>query len=404
MNSERRTAAAQPPRIVVVAGARPNFVKIAPLMAQLRRMGLTLADVLLVHTGQHYDEAMSDVFFDQLGIPQPDVNLEVGSGSHARQTAEIMLRFEPIVAEWKPDAIVVVGDVNSTVACTLVATKLGIRVAHVEAGLRSFDRAMPEEINRILTDAVSSYLFVTEPTAADNLLREGIDEQKIFLVGNVMIDSLRAFLPAARKTNVLRQLGLVTGHGLLSRPAPYVLLTLHRPANVDNAENLGPLLEVLAEIGTDVPVVFPAHPRTKANLERFGLASQVTSGPRILGPGVWILPPAAYLEFLYLMSEATLVLTDSGGIQEETTALGVPCLTLRDNTERPITVEEGTNVLVGTDPATILREARAVIGGHGKRGCVPKLWDGQAAQRIVSILLDRLQQDVVRAEVTTKRS
>jgi UDP-N-acetylglucosamine 2-epimerase (non-hydrolysing) len=380
-------------RILVVAGARPNFVKIAPLMAQLRSKPPVPTDVLLVHTGQHYDDAMSTVFFDQLGIPRPDVNLEVGSGSHGRQTAEIILRFEPVVTEWKPDVVMVVGDVNSTIACGLVATKLGIRVAHVEAGLRSFDRNMPEEINRVLTDSISDYLFVTEPSGVANLRREGVDERKIFLVGNVMIDSLRAFLPRARETSILRELGLVSENGAAERPKPYVLLTLHRPSNVDDPAKLGPLLRLLGEIGEHVPVIFPAHPRTKSNIQRFGLADTVRSGPQTAEPGLWILPPSAYLDFLHLMSEASLVLTDSGGIQEETTALGVPCLTLRDNTERPVTVDEGTNVLVGTNPDTILREARTILAGKGKNGRVPALWDGRAAERIVEILLDRLQRD-----------
>jgi len=362
-------------------------------MAQLRSRTAARAEVLLVHTGQHYDDAMSTVFFDQLGIPRPDVNLEVGSGSHGRQTAEIILRFEPVVMEWKPDVVVVVGDVNSTIACALVATKLGIRVAHVEAGLRSFDRDMPEEINRVLTDSISDYLFVTERNGVDNLRREGVDERKIFLVGNVMIDSLRAFLPTAKKTTILRELGLVSDSAEQSKP--YVLLTLHRPSNVDDPAKLGALLQMLGAIGEQVPIVFPAHPRTKSNIERFGLAQTVRSGPPSSEHGLWILPPSTYLDFLHLMSEASLVLTDSGGIQEETTALGVPCLTLRENTERPVTVDEGTNVLVGTDPDTILREARTILAGNGKNGRVPSLWDGCAAQRIVEILLDRLQHDRV---------
>ena len=381
------------PRILVVAGARPNFVKIAPLMSSMRTAVDSPVDVLLVHTGQHYDDAMSHVFFEQLGIPRPDMNLDVGSGSHGSQTAEIMLRFEPVVTGWRPDVVVVVGDVNSTIACTLVATKLGIRVAHVEAGLRSFDRGMPEEINRVLTDAVSNYLFVTEPSGVDNLRREGVDESRIFHVGNVMIDSLTAFLPAARKTLILRELGLVPEQDAVA-PRPYVLLTLHRPSNVDDPAKFGPLLEVLSEIAVDVPVVFPVHPRTKANLARFGFADRVRFGPPACEPGIWLLPPAGYLEFMHLMSQAALVLTDSGGIQEETTVLGVPCLTLRDNTERPVTVDEGTNTLVGSDPSRILNEARRVLAGRGKRGRVPELWDGAAAQRIVAVLLDRLRQEV----------
>lgn len=378
------------PRILVVAGTRPNFVKIAPLMKHLRQEGEAPVDVLLVHTGQHYDKAMSRVFFNQLEIPRPHVNLEVGSGSHGRQTGEIMLRFEPVVEEWKPDVVVVVGDVNSTVACALVATKFGSRVAHVEAGLRSGDRSMPEEINRLVTDAIADYLFVTEPAGVENLRREGVGDDKIFLVGNVMIDSLRSFLPAARATRILRELELVDDTGSGFGTKPFVLLTLHRPSNVDDPKKASPLFDVLEEVGRDVPIIFPVHPRTKHNLERFGFGGRLQSGPPASTPGIWLLPPAGYLEFLHLMSEATLVLTDSGGIQEETTALGVPCLTLRDNTERPITVNEGTNVLVGSDPHKILTEARAVLAGQGKRGHVPTLWDGHAAKRIVGILLDKL--------------
>jgi len=386
------------PRVLLVAGARPNFVKIAPLAAQLRPPGREArADVLLVHTGQHYDDAMSALFFEQLGIPRPDINLEVGSGSHGKQTGEIMVRFEPVVAEWKPDVVVVVGDVNSTVACALVAVKLGVRVAHVEAGLRSFDRTMPEEINRLLTDATADYLFVTEPSGVRNLRREGIAEEKIFLVGNVMIDSLRSFLPVAQRSNVLQEMRLMgdsTGPGRSAGPGkrarPFALLTLHRPSNVDEKEKLARLLDVLNLIGRQLPVIFPAHPRTQQNMERFGLAARVRTD---WGPGdcgVWMTAPIGYLEFLHLMSEATFVLTDSGGIQEETTVLGVPCLTLRENTERPITVEEGTNTLVGRDMDRIVRCAQEILAGRGKRGRVPQLWDGRAAERIVNILLEQL--------------
>jgi UDP-N-acetylglucosamine 2-epimerase (non-hydrolysing) len=382
------------PRILLVAGARPNFVKIAPLMKWLKPPERDApAEVMLVHTGQHYDDAMSATFFDQLRIPKPDVNLQVGSGSHGRQTGEIMQRFEPVVSEWKPDSVVVVGDVNSTVACALVATKLGCRVAHVEAGLRSGDRAMPEEINRVMTDAIADYLFVSEPSGIDNLRREGVAESKLFLVGNVMIDSLLTFLAPARATTILSDLGLAERTAGHSKPVPFVLLTLHRPSNVDDPGVLRPLLEVLSEVGRDVPVLFPAHPRTLGKLQKFGLGGLVRPGTPT-GPGVWILPPAGYLEFLHLMSEAALVLTDSGGIQEETTVLGVPCLTLRHNTERPITVDEGTNLLVGNDPIAILRETRSALSGGGKRGRVPPLWDGRAGKRVVDILLDQLRRDV----------
>ena len=377
-------------RILLVAGARPNFVKIAPLVNRLLAEPRQ-ADVLLLHTGQHYDDAMSRVFFDQLRIPKPDVNLEVGGGSHARQTAQIISQFEPVVLEWKPDAVVVVGDVNSTIACTLVAVKLGIRVAHVEAGLRSFDRSMPEEINRVLTDAVSDYLFVSEPSGMVNLRREGVAEDKAFLVGNVMIDSLRSFLPTARATTILTDLGL--SDATPAAPArPYLLATLHRPSNVDQAHTLGALLEVMRELANDVPVIFPAHPRTRGNIEKFGFAHLFSSRAPDSRPGLWILPPVGYLESLHLMSEATGVLTDSGGMQEETTALGVPCLTLRDSTERPITVDEGSNLLLGTDPHRILLEGRALLAGRGKRGRVPALWDGRAGERIVSTLLAELRR------------
>ena len=360
-----------PQRIILVAGARPNFVKIAPLMEQFaaaRARGAAI-ETLLVHTGQHYDAAMSNLFFEQMQIPRPDVNLEVGSGTHAQQTGEVLARFEPVVRDWKPDAVVVVGDVNSTLACALVAAKLHVRVAHVEAGLRSFDRAMPEETNRVCTDALCEWLFVTEPSGVENLHREGAAAEKIHLIGNVMIDSLRKFLPLAKQV------------AQAFRPVPpYALVTLHRPSNVDEKESLARILGVLDEIGRDIRVIFPAHPRTVERIKHFGLGAPTKQSPTIC-------PPVGYLEFLRLESEAALVLTDSGGIQEETTALGVPCLTLRENTERPITVSEGTNTLVGSDPARILAAARQILAGQSKRGRVPPLWDGRAAERIVSILL-----------------
>jgi UDP-N-acetylglucosamine 2-epimerase (non-hydrolysing) len=371
-------------RILLVAGARPNFVKIAPLAEALRRpIADGRVEMLLVHTGQHYDEAMSKLFFEQLEIPRPDVNLEVGSGSHGRQTGEVMTRFEPVVEEWKPDTVVVVGDVNSTVACAMVATKLGVRVAHVEAGLRSFDRTMPEEINRVLTDAIADELFVTEPSGVENLRREGIGEEKIHLAGNVMIDSLRRFLPIARKTNVWKEFRLGTSK---ERKQPFGLLTLHRPSNVDDPEKLGDLLEILAENGRQLPILFPAHPRTQERIRRFGFGQGVKTEWEAGDSGVWITPPIGYLEFLHLMSEASFVLTDSGGIQEETTALGVPCLTLRKNTERPITVDEGTNTLVGSDGGKIRGAVKEILAGRGKQGRIPALWDGKAAERIVGTL------------------
>ena len=374
-------------RILLVAGARPNFVKIAPLMEQLGRQDHADVQTLLVHTGQHYDDALSHVFFQQLKIPQPDVNLEVGSGSHGRQTGEIMARFEPVVTDWKPDIVVVVGDVNSTLACALVASKLGVPVAHVEAGLRSFDRTMPEEINRVLTDAISDVLFVSEPSGITNLKKEGIDESKIHFVGNVMIDSLRRFVAVARQSAVLGDLGLLQESASGARPRSFALVTMHRPSNVDSKETLAALLEALNEIGKSLPVVFPAHPRTLDRIREFDLTSRMRTVAHGANSGVVLLEPVGYLEFLHLLSEASLVLTDSGGIQEETTALGVPCLTMRDNTERPVTVREGTNQLVGSDPNRILSAARAILEGKSKAGKTPEYWDGHTAERIVSILL-----------------
>jgi UDP-N-acetylglucosamine 2-epimerase (non-hydrolysing) len=354
-------------RLVAVAGARPNFMKIAPLLRELGRR--PRFEVFLVHTGQHYDEAMSIGFFRELGIAEPDVNLGVGSGTHAEMTAEVLRRVEPILAERRPDALVVVGDVNSTLAATLAASKLGVPVAHVEAGLRSFDRGMPEEINRILTDAISRWLFVTEPAGEENLAREGVDRSRIHRVGNVMIDTLLAHAEKARERPVLSELGL--------QPGGYAALTLHRPSNVDDPERLRSLFDVLEEIHEELPIVFPAHPRTRARIER-------DLGGR--EPRLRMLDPLGYLDFLRLMMDARLVLTDSGGIQEETTVLGIPCLTLRENTERPITVDQGTNHLVGADPATIQAEVRKILDGEARRGRVPDLWDGGAAARIVDIL------------------
>ncbi len=381
-------------RALVVAGARPNFVKIAPLMERLSEArSWATAETLLVHTGQHYDEALSRSFFDQLGIPRPDINLEVGSGSHGQQSAHILSRFEPVVQDWKPDVVVVVGDVNSTLACALTAAKLCVPVAHVEAGLRSFDRTMPEEINRIVTDTLSDFLFVSEPSGVENLRREGHPAEKIHLVGNVMIDSLQKFLPRARESHILRDLRLIPH----SRPEkaeakarPFALLTLHRPSNVDEKQKLAVLFDVLNKIGQEIPIIFPAHPRTEERIERFGLTDKIRREWAEADRGLLVVPPIGYLEFLHLESKATFVLTDSGGIQEETTALGVPCLTLRENTERPITIEEGTSTLVGTNPDRILSASREILAGHGKKGRSPTLWDGHASKRIVAILLDHL--------------
>ena len=364
------------PTVLCIAGARPNFMKIAPVIAALRDTGLR---VRLVHTGQHYDEAMNDRFFTQLGIPVPDLNLEVGSLSHAVQTAEIMRRFEPVLDEERPAAIVVVGDVNSTIACALVAAKKGVPVAHVEAGLRSYDRAMPEEINRVLTDQLSDWLFITEREARDNLLREGIAADKIHFVGNVMIDTLLGH--RARAVPAAVTLSTATDpHVFLAPPVGYGVLTLHRPSNVDDLAVLTRLLRCVERISARLPLVFPVHPRTLARIEAAGL------GKLIDGPRVLCLPPQGYLEMLGLMSAARVVLTDSGGIQEETTALGVPCVTLRENTERPITVTQGTNTVVGTEPASIEQAIVNVLAHGGKAGRVPELWDGKAAQRIAAIL------------------
>ncbi|MDX9740597.1 MAG: UDP-N-acetylglucosamine 2-epimerase (non-hydrolyzing), partial [Gammaproteobacteria bacterium] len=351
-----------PSSILCVVGARPNFMKIAPIVAAIREEGAGSMEAVLLHTGQHYDAAMNDRFFSDLGIPHPDINLEVGSASHAVQTAEIMRRFEPVLHEQRPSAVLVVGDVNSTIACALVAAKEGVRVIHVEAGLRSFDRAMPEEINRVLTDQISDLLFTTERHARDNLEREGIAADRIHFVGNVMIDTLRRNLVrAVPAADTVAAAGLALARGA-NEEAAYAVVTLHRPSNVDDPAILGDLLGALCEIASSLPVVFPMHPRTRARIEEFGMRSMLDH------PGLLVLPPVGYLEMLGLARDARLVLTDSGGLQEETTALGVPCLTLRNNTERPITVQEGTNQVVGQDPALILAAFRDVMTTGGKRG------------------------------------
>lgn len=359
-------------KILNIVGARPNLPKIAPLLREMRQHPEITA--ILVHTGQHYDQNLSDIFFRQMGIPAPQVNLEVGSGSHASQTAEILRRIEPVLEEHRPDVTVVAGDVNSTIAVSLAAAKLGIRVAHVEAGLRSFDRTMPEEINRVLTDAIADYLFVTEEDAIVNLVKEGRPRDSIFLVGNVMIDSLRHFLSVAQQSSIGVELGLKNAASW----GRFGLLTLHRPSNVDSPEKLSQLLGAIDAVAAEVPIIFPVHPRTQQRIVHAGIQHH---------PQLRVISPIGYLDFLCLLSKASLVLTDSGGIQEETTALGVPCLTLRENTERPVTISEGTNLLVGTDPAKIVAAARDVLAGKGKAGKIPPLWDGQAAGRIVEILL-----------------
>jgi len=359
---------ADPPiRVLAVAGARPNFMKIAPLLRELsQRPTFTTT---LVHTGQHYDDRMSADFFRDLGIREPDINLAVGSGLHGAQTARVLTGIEEILLREPPDLVLVVGDVNSTLAATLAAVKLEIPVAHVEAGLRSFDRRMPEEINRVLTDAVARWLFTTEPSGSRELEREGIPAVRIHLVGNVMIDTLLANLERARELDTPERLGLAEGK--------FALLTLHRPGNVDDPARLAALFEVLEEVHRELPIVFPVHPRT-ANVIREKLGGRP--------PALQLVEPQGYLDFLRLMSAARLVLTDSGGIQEETTALGVPCLTLRENTERPVTVSEGTNTIVGSDPERIRTEVAEVLAGRGKRGRRPALWDGRAAERIADVL------------------
>lgn len=351
----------------LVAGTRPNFMKIAPIYRAFSAK-CNGRELLLVHTGQHYSRNMSEDFFRDLGIPEPDINLEVGSGSHAEQTARIMLAFEPACIEHRPDWVIVVGDVNSTVACALTAKKLGIRVAHVEAGLRSRDMSMPEEINRLCTDAISDLLFTTDPIADENLRNEGVAAEKIHFVGNTMIDTLHQHIGRAREQPL--------PDGLT--PGQYAVLTLHRPANVDSPDRLAPILGAINMIADRIPVVFPIHPRTASRL----------NGAE-LHPGVRTMEPMSYLPFLGLVARSRMVLTDSGGIQEETTILGVPCLTMRPNTERPITCAIGTNVLVGTDPKRILDEAQAILDGRTRPGAIPAKWDGHAAERIVDVLLSQ---------------
>lgn len=362
-------------KILNIVGARPNFMKMAPLIEALDghrdRFGQKL-----VHTGQHYDERMSKAFFEDLGMPRPDVDLEVGSGTHAEQTGRIMMAFEKVCLAEKPDLVIVVGDVNSTMACTITAKKLGIRVAHVEAGLRSRDMGMPEEINRLCTDVLCDLLFTTDRLADENLVAEGVAPEKIHFVGNVMIDTLVKHRDMAATLGLAERLGLV--------PNGYATVTLHRPSNVDDPDILRGIFEALAEIAETMPIVFPIHPRTRKMVDQAGLGHFLSSDgqPR----GIWVCEPLGYLEFLHLNMNARLVLTDSGGLQEETTVLGVPCLTLRHNTERPITLTEGTNRLVGNDRDRILAAARDILQGEPRRLPVPEKWDGRAAERIVEVL------------------
>jgi len=362
-------------KILNIVGARPNFMKIAPIVREMRRRDAEFTP-LIVHTGQHYDEAMSDSFFVDLGIPKPDFHLEVGSASHAVQTARIMTAFEPVVLQEKPDWVLVVGDVNSTIACALVCAKLGVKVAHVEAGLRSRDRTMPEEINRILTDAISDLLLTTSEDADENLKQEGIGGDKIKFVGNVMIDSLFYNLEKSKESKARENLQL--------NDKDYAVLTLHRPSNVDEKQVFSGLLDALIEIGEKLPVIFPVHPRTKANIAKFGFAERVANS------NIRLIEPLGYLDFMNLYSGAALVLTDSGGLQEETTALGIPCLTLRENTERPITIELGTNRLVGVDKEKIKQAAFSILESQSKTSAkIPPLWDGHAARRICEALLEK---------------
>ena len=364
--------------ILCVVGARPNYMKMAPLLRAFAASS-ELPPAVLVHTGQHYDHALSERLFSDLELPRPDVNLGVGSGSHAQQTADVMKRFEPLIDAHSPSCVIVVGDVNSTLACSLVAAKRGVKVVHVEAGLRSFDRSMPEEINRVLTDQIADLLYTTERSARANLLREGIGAERVVFVGNLMIDSLHtALAKAVAPAQTLAAAGAPVTW--LASGAKFAVVTLHRPANVDEQETLQDIVHTLRTASQRLPLIWPLHPRTRANLERFGLAAALDPA-RIVA-----LPPQGYLEMVGLMRAAALVLTDSGGIQEETTVLGVPCLTLRENTERPITIERGTNTLVGLDPERIVAAAMRALSEPRPTGRVPELWDGRAAVRIVDVL------------------
>lgn len=390
-------------KVIQVVGARPNFMKVAPLHRAIQK--LTGWTSKIVHTGQHFDAKMSDVFFTQLELPKPDFFLGIGGGSHTEVTAKIMVAFEKIVEAEKPDLIIVVGDVTSTLACTLVAIKMGIKVAHVEAGLRSFDRSMPEELNRILTDSVADYLFVTEESGMQHLKNEGVADERVFFSGNVMIDSLVRYQEKAKTTTILEDLGLSTSDSRLATAAErrlstsdsglatsdsrlatsdYIVMTMHRPANVDTKEGLESILELIELSSKDTKIIFPIHPRTRAHMEKFGLADRLDQAQNLI-----ITEPLGYLEFIQLMSNATAILTDSGGIQEETTYLGVPCLTFRDSTERPITVTLGTNQLLSDlDPKKTYAALVEILAGKVKKGSIPPLWDGKAAERIAAQLVE----------------
>jgi UDP-N-acetylglucosamine 2-epimerase (non-hydrolysing) len=379
--------------IHLVAAARPNFMKIAPLFHALKEE--RWAHPIIIHTGQHYDLNMSDAFFEDLGLPDPDIHLDIGSGTHAEQTGQVMIAYEKVLREARPDLVIVVGDVNSTFAATLAAVKLGIKVGHLEAGLRSFDRSMPEEVNRVLTDAICDFLFTTEESANENLRREGIPAEKIHFVGNVMIDTLLQHRETSRRSRILYQLGLLNNNSKTPKNSlvkPYAVLTLHRPSNVDNKDIFSNILDALQTISEQVPIVFPCHPRTRNRITEFQLEEYFSefsaSGSRqgLSANSIHCIEPLRYLDFLALMSNSTLVLTDSGGLQEETTVLGIPCVTLRNNTERPVTVTEGTNVVAGTKREDIVRRAIAKLN-EKPAPRVPPLWDGKAAQRIIDILM-----------------
>ncbi|MFL0206941.1 UDP-N-acetylglucosamine 2-epimerase (non-hydrolyzing) [Aquirufa sp. 2-AUSEE-184A6] len=382
-------------KVIQVVGARPNFMKVAPLHRAIQK--LTGWTSKIVHTGQHFDAKMSDVFFTQLELPEPDFFLGIGGGSHTEVTAKIMVAFEKIVEAEKPDLIIVVGDVTSTLACTLVAIKMGIKVAHVEAGLRSFDRTMPEELNRLLTDSVADYLFVTEESGMQHLKNEGVADERVFFTGNVMIDSLVRYQEKAKTTTILDDLGLATSDSRLATAASglstndsrlatsdYIVMTMHRPANVDTEKGLQSILELIELSSQDTKIIFPIHPRTRAHMEKFGLADCLDQAKNLI-----MTEPLGYLEFIQLMSNATAILTDSGGIQEETTYLGIPCLTFRDSTERPITVTLGTNQLLSDlDPKKTYAALKEILAGKVKKGSIPPLWDGKAAERIAAKLAE----------------
>lgn len=365
-------------KIINIVGCRPNFIKLAPLVAEMKRHPQISS--LVVHTGQHYDDSMSDVFFRDLELPPPHIHLNVGSASHALQTARILQSFEEVVQDVKPDLVLVLGDVNSSLACSLTAVKLGIPTAHVEAGLRSFDREMPEEINRVVTDAVCDFLFATEKSAVENLLREGTDPKKVFFTGNVMIDALHMYAGKTAGSRILERLSL--------QPRGYALLTLHRPANVDDPGVFEQIVGALETLQQDIPIVFPVHPRTLARLGGGGLEQRIRNMTQLL-----LTEPLGYVDFIRLMKDCAFVMTDSGGLQEESTGLGVPCLTLRENTERPATITEGTNRLVGRDASRIVAEATAILNGESKiERRIPEKWDGHAAKRIVEVLLNNSEK------------